>query len=152
VKPPEKLVDTCVIIYSYFDNGTDLTTEARNLVHQARAGKVILRVPTVVVQETIHVMRCHPFRLTKQEIKEALIDWLSIKGIEAEERDVVFEALRNFEKKGIDFVDAYLAARSKQPPTTVVASDNTRDFVKLGASSQTPKSIVLDLNTTGKHK
>ena len=86
MKPAEKLVDTCVILYSYFDNGTELTAQARNLVRQARAGKVILRVPTVVVQETIHVMQCHPFRLTKPEIKNALIDWLSIKGIEAEER------------------------------------------------------------------
>lgn len=128
-------VDTNIIIY-FLRNNKEFTPHISQLVKDAEDGKVILKVSPLVIAECVFVLMGKRFSAKKPAIKAALTSFINLKGVQTEEKAVIEEALDNFTMKGIDFVDAYLAAHAKSVQPAHIITENVKDFIKLGVVAE----------------
>ncbi|MBP2115195.1 PIN domain-containing protein [Paenibacillus silagei] len=140
-KKTEIWIDTNIIIYALRTN-KDFSPQARQLITAAAEGEYMLKVSPIIVSECVFVLMGKQFNVKKAQVKEALTSFINLKGIECEEKAVIEEALDQFSKKGIDFVDAYLAAHAKAITPAHVITLNVKDFLKLGVTVQTPIELM----------
>ncbi|WP_163969761.1 type II toxin-antitoxin system VapC family toxin [Oceanobacillus halotolerans] len=68
------------------------------------------------------------FRAKKETIKKALISFINIPGVVAEEKNVIEETLYNYSSKGIDFTDAYIAAHARSIKPPHIITENIKDL------------------------
>jgi len=141
-KKMEIWIDTNIIIYVLRTN-KDYSTQARQLVQQAKAGTFTLKVSPLVIAECVFVLTGQQFGLSKEEITTIMKSFINLRGIECEEKGVIEEALGQFTKKGIDFVDAYLAVHAKAIAPNHVITVNVKDFIKIGiGTAETPQQFM----------
>ncbi|MFB5760054.1 PIN domain-containing protein [Paenibacillus medicaginis] len=140
-KKTEIWIDTNIIIYALRTN-KEHSPQARQLVQAAPQGEFTLKVSPLIISECVFVLMGKQFREKKEVIKQALISFINLKGIDCEEKAVVEEALEQYSKKGIDFTDAYLAAHAKAVSPAHVITINVKDFLKLGVNVQTPAELM----------
>lgn len=135
-------IDTNIIIYVLRTN-KEYSAQARQLVQEAKVGNFTLKVSPLVIAECVFVLSGQQFKLNKEEVKTILISFINLKGVDCEEKAVVEEALTQFTKKGIDFVDAYLAAHARAVTPNHVISINVKDFIKIGIGTvETPNQLL----------
>lgn len=134
-------IDTNIIVY-YVRNNKEFSPQVKQLVDEAKNGKLILKVSPLVISECVFVFMGPQFRLSKEQIKIALISFINLPGIDAEEKAVIEETMINFVRKGIDFVDAYLAAHAKAVSPPHVVTVNVGDFLKLGVKAEIPADFL----------
>lgn len=139
-KKTEIWIDTNIIVYALRTN-KEFSPQARQLIKEATLGKFTLKVPALVISEAVFVMMGKQFRTKKEDIRDALISFINLKGIDCEEKSVIEEALNNFTRKGIDFVDAYLAAHAKAVTPAHITTYNVKDFLNLGVAVDRPEEL-----------
>lgn len=116
-------IDTNIIIY-YLRRNKDFTPKVIALADDARNGTIELKVSPLIISECVFVLMGKQFRAKKEMIKLALISFINIPGVVAEEQYVIEEALHHFSRKGIDFTDAYLAAHARSiKPAHIMTKD-----------------------------
>lgn len=130
-------IDTNIIIYVLRTN-KDYSAQSRQLVTEAAQGNLVLKVSPLVISECVIVLMGQQFRETRDTIKSLLISFINLKGVECEEKAVVEEALIQFAKQRIDFVDAYLAAHAKAVTPAHIVTMNVKDFLQLAVTVETP--------------
>lgn len=132
----KQLVDANLLI-SYLA-GDSNAEYAERVMDDVDAGNTILVIPVGIIQECCYVFeKTTRFAYTKEQIANALIPLLLTPGIEVDERDIVISALRKFHEKNVDFMDAYLAARSSATGVPVVSFD--KDFNNLDCQVYNPQ-------------
>ncbi|MGB8957120.1 MAG: PIN domain-containing protein [Tumebacillaceae bacterium] len=136
----ETWLDTNIIIYFLREN-KEFSPAARQLVADAMEGKITLKVLPLVIAECVFVLMGPQFGRKKQEIALALTSFINLKGIEAEEKSVIEEALSNYSKKGIDFTDAFIAAHARAVTPAHVVTVNLKDFLHLGVRAERPEEV-----------
>lgn len=107
-------------------------------MQEAATGKYILKISPLIISECVFVLMGSQFRRTKQEITLVLTSFINLKGVECEEKSVVEESLTQYSRKGIDFIDAYLAAHAKQVTPPHVISIN----INMGVKVETPEQLL----------
>jgi predicted nucleic-acid-binding protein len=137
-------IDTNIIIY-FLRHNDQFSPSVKQIIIDAGAGKHTLKVSPLVIFECTFVLMGKQFGIPKAKIAEVLKAFVNLKGIETEEKSVVEEALTSFTKKGIDLVDAYLAAHAKAVSPPHVITVNVKDFVKLGVQVSKPEEIIFSL-------
>lgn len=142
----EYWLDTNEIIY-FLRTNKYFSPRIRKLVMLAGQGRLALKLSPLVIFECTFVLMGPQFRLKKTDIAIALLSFINLKGIEAEEKLVLEETLHHFTKTGIDFVDAYLAAHAKAVSPPNVVSTNKKDFKQLGVSVETPDEVLQLLDS-----
>ncbi|MFD1885785.1 PIN domain-containing protein [Paenibacillus wenxiniae] len=143
-KKIEIWIDTNVIIYVLRTN-KDFSPSARALVQKAGEGMFTLKISPLIISECVFVLMGKQFSVKKEEIKNTLISFINLKGIECEEKKVIEAALKNFSQKGIDFTDAYLAAHAKAVTPANIVTVNIRDVKNLDVFAQTPAEILQEI-------
>lgn len=136
-------IDTNIIIY-YLRNNKDFTPKVRALVEEASNGNIELKVSPLVISECVFVLMGKQFNTTKEKVKLALISFINMKGIFCEEKSVIEEALNNFAKKGIDFIDAYIAAHARSIKPAHVYTENIKDFRGLNVLAEVVPDVKQD--------
>ena len=134
----ELWLDTNVVFRFLLGDDDAHSPEAARLFERAAAGEVTLKLSVVVVMECCETLR-HVMKLGKAPIAEALMAVMALRGVRAEERDILERALAVYGRRGrVDFVDAYLAqlALAKGPPHVVTF--NVRDFDAAGLTARRP--------------
>ena len=140
-KKIEVWIDTNVIVYALRTN-SEFSPQVQQLIREAGKGSYVLKVSPVVIGECVFVLMGRQFNRTKNEVQQALTSFINLKGVEAEEKEVIEKALLNFTKKGIDFQDAYIAAHAEAVTPAHVISVNVKDFKRLGILVETPEQII----------
>lgn len=129
-------LDTNVIIYYLHGGNPIFSPKAKALIEEARRGNIELKVCSLVISECVFVLMGKQFRAKKEQIKNALISFINIKGIIADEKSVLEEALTNFAKKGIDFTDAYISAHARVNKPAHIITENIKDFKGLNVLAE----------------
>lgn len=137
----EVWIDTNIIIYALRTH-SEFSAHAQQLIQEAAKGTFVLKVSPIVIAECVYVLTGKYFNRPKREVQQALTSFINLKGVEAEEKEVIEKALMNFTKKGIDFQDAYIAAHAESVTPAHIVSVNVKDFKRLGILVQTPKQII----------
>lgn len=135
-------IDTNIIIYVLRTN-KNYSAQARQMVQQAKAGAFTLKVSPLIIAECVFLLSGRQFGLSREEIKTILRSFINLKGIDCEEKAVIEEALTQFTKNGIDFVDAYLAVHAKAITPAHVITVNVKDFIRIGVgTAETPEQLM----------
>jgi predicted nucleic acid-binding protein len=106
-------VDTNVILRFLVGDPPDMAEEASQLFQAVDEGKLTLIVDNMIIAEVVWVLSSF-YHHSISDIANTLRDFLLQEGIEAEEKDVLLQALTLCETKNIDFTDALVAARMKK--------------------------------------
>ncbi|WP_373895041.1 PIN domain-containing protein [Virgibacillus natechei] len=133
-------IDTNIIIY-YLKTNKNFTPKVKALVQEAQKGNIQLKIPALVISECVFVLMGKQFNTTKKQVKTALLSFINLPGVIAEEESVIEEALKNYEKKGIDFIDAYIAAHARSVKPARIITENIRDFKGLNVLAEVVPEI-----------
>jgi len=90
----------------------ELYKKAEEIFNQILIGELKAFIPTFIVAEVIYVLQ-KLYKVNRQTISQVLIDLLKPKSIKTENKDLLFEALKIYVQKNLDFADCLLCAYSK---------------------------------------
>jgi predicted nucleic acid-binding protein len=128
-------VDANVLVRFLTKEPPELAERSAALMSRAERGEVMLVVPSLVVAEVIWVLKSF-YRYSLDEIAQVLIPLLSANGVEAEDREIMIQAMTLAHKKNVDFIDAVLALKATRHEESVCSFDD--DFKRLPAHRVLP--------------
>jgi predicted nucleic acid-binding protein len=127
----EYLLDANVIIRFLTLDDPKQSKAAKKLILKAQAGGARLHLDASIVAEVVYVLESSRYAKSRQDIRDALVDFLRNPGIETVARDTVADALRRFkEKPALDFADCWLAAQAAARKLEVASFDRDLDQFK----------------------
>lgn len=121
--------DTSVLVRFLTKRPPALAARARSLMARVASGEIRLRVPALVVAEVVWVLSSY-HELDDTAVADTVGELIAADGVEAEEKDVLLDALRAMREANVSFVDAYLAERARLAAEPVATFD--RAFGRLG--------------------
>ena len=129
---PTATADTFFFLRYLTGEPAEQADQAEEFIRRAQGGKLLLRVPALVIAELVWTLESSIYRLSKDDAAEKAIAVLHAPGIQVEDADLLEEAALLHAEKRIDFVDAYLAVYAKRQGITDVCTFDRTDFRKVG--------------------
>jgi uncharacterized protein len=138
VKPPKKgyVLDTNIILRYLLSDDSEQSPRAEVLMERIESGKEGAELPAVVITELVWTLNKF-YRVPRDKIVEKLTRILSFRGVLGSEKRLIIEALTLYSQARADFVDCFLAAKSRREAITVYSFDE-EDFKKLGCQWEKP--------------
>lgn len=121
-------VDTNVFLRFLLNDHKTQSPAANKLFKEAGKGKIALITSSLIVTEMVFTLDSF-YKLSKQEIIEKIHAIMFFEGLEITEKNILIQAIAFYEKKSIDFIDAYSAAFALENKIGVCSFD--RDFDKI---------------------
>lgn len=103
-----RFLDANVVIRYLIGDKPAQATQCERVFERVRRGHETLLAHVLVVAEVIWVLT-GTYRLTKEEVVDALVQLLTMDGLRLDDKEGVLSALGLFRAKPIDFIDAYHA-------------------------------------------
>jgi predicted nucleic acid-binding protein len=130
MKPVIMLADANIFLRFLRNDHTEHSPAAKQVIEQAVAGEIILRVPEIVVADIFYTLTAPVMKIPRAPAARQLSALLQQPGIEVESRSRVFAILGLCETKNIDYADAALivAAQDADQPIPILSYD--QDFRK----------------------
>ena len=116
-------VDANVILRFLTGDPPHITEKAASLFRAVERGELRLIVEPIVLAEVVWVLQSF-YRYRPAQIAPVLREFLLQDGIEAEDKDILLQALSLYESKNVDFTEALVTARMlKQGVTRIFSFD-----------------------------
>ena len=122
------LIDTNIVLRFLLDDVKEQTQKARHYFQEAKANKIALILLPVTIFEIDYAL-VKLYKLPKQAVVASLESILSMDYIEVVDKTPLLNALKIYNRKAIDLVDAYLYSVSEEYGIEVLSFD--RDFQKI---------------------
>jgi predicted nucleic acid-binding protein len=114
-------IDANVILRYLTKDPPEMAEAALKTFTNAENGKVFLLVTNLTVAEVVWVLESF-YGYSKNRIAETLTEFLLCDGLEVESLDFLIEALTLYQKKNLDFADAFLAVTALRKGTPTIYS------------------------------
>lgn len=128
-------LDANVILRFLLNDHPDHSLRAKTLIEKAERGETTLRITQHIISEVVYVLESQGYE--RKEVSDALMQFISISGIEMENADEVMTALIWYRDKNVDFSDALLYAVSSSRGERVWTF-NKHHFCRLGSGWDEP--------------
>lgn len=122
-------IDTNVFLRFLLADHKTQSSVARALFIKAKEGKVRLVTHSLVIAEIVFTLDSF-YELPKQQIIEKINILLLFEGLEIMEKDILLQSISFYEKKNIDFIDAFIAAYGYKDNINVCSFDKDFDKIK----------------------
>lgn len=138
-----RIVDTNIIIRFITNDPSNMAEQLNPYLQQVADGTLIWVIDTMVVAESVWVLQtlkdAQGNKLyTKQQISQTLKKLIMTPGVETAERNLLIDTLNDYANCNVDFVDAYLAAKSRASGEDILTW-NVNDFHRLGVTYDEPQ-------------
>lgn len=133
---PTRLLDTNVILRFLIGDDPPQAARASALMGRVERNELIVEIPDPVLTETVWTLESF-YKVPRDETAQKLAALLCLPGVRLDCRDVFLQALQTYAGSSADFVDCFLAARSREQNTPVSTFDET-DFKKLEVPWEKP--------------
>lgn len=127
-------VDTNAVLRYLVNDIPDQAEKISGYLDRAEKGRLSLEIHPVVVVEAMFQL-LHWYSLPKDRACDLLMAFITPEYIHIPDKDAVFEAIRLFKDKDIDFVDLFIWARAKRLGVRVLSFD--KHFDKLDPKLRT---------------
>lgn len=131
------IADTNILIRLFVE---DDDTQMEQLVRIIEQGKITFYVLSIILIEAYWVLR-RVYGVEKEAILQVFEDFIESSGVELEEETIIQRTLSTFHKVNVDFVDVYLAEKSKGLELPIITW-NHKDFKKLDCEFYRPQEIM----------
>lgn len=128
---PTAAVDTCFLLRYLTGEPADQADQAEELIRRASAGKLLLRVPALVIAELVWTLESSIYELSREDAAEKAIAILRAPGIQVDDADLLEEAALLHAERNVDFLDAFIAAYAKRAGIRDICTFDRSDFQKL---------------------
>ena len=152
MKPVLMLADANVFLRFLRNDHPKHSPAAKEVIEQAAAGEVILRVPEIVVADIFYTLTAPMMKIPRATAARQLAALLQQPGIDVENRKQVLDTLGHCEAKNIDYGDAALivfgpkhgaaASHSFLRPGFRQGAGNQRVFA-LGLAAKRPQTFEI---------
>lgn len=132
------IADTNILV-RLFVNDDD--AQISQLVEFIERGDASFYILSIVLIETYWVLN-KVYRLEKQRILQVFNDLVESEGVELEEDNLLQRVLIHFREVNVDFVDVYLAEKSRSLELPVLTW-NAKDFKKLNCEFYRPQDFLM---------
>ena len=130
------LLDTNVILRYLTNDVPSQAEKVKNYLIKAKNGQISIEATKIVVIEVLFQLK-NWYGLNKSEAADKVLTFFSPEWMELEDKSLIFEALRIYKSKNIDFVDIILYLEAGKLGKSILTFD--RDFEKLDSKvSKTP--------------
>jgi len=136
---PAFIVDTNILIRIFTQ---DDDTQIEELTCMIEQGKTKLFVFSMVLIEAYWVLN-KSYKFGKESIVHAFQELIESDGVELEEETIMQRTLNTFQTVNVDFVDVYLAEKSKGLELPILTW-NHKDFKKLNCEYYRPQDIISE--------
>ncbi|AGA70507.1 putative nucleic-acid-binding protein, contains PIN domain [Desulfitobacterium dichloroeliminans LMG P-21439] len=131
------IVDTNILIRLFTK---DDDPQIEQLVRLMEQGDIVFHVLSIVLIEAYWVLH-KVYNFNKETILRVFEDFIEADGIELDEEGLVQRILARFRGVNVDFVDIYLAEKSRSSRLPVLTW-NAKDFRKLECEFYRPQDLV----------
>jgi len=131
------IVDTNILIRLFTK---DDDTQIEQLVQLMEQGNIAFRVLSIVLIEAYWVLH-KVYNFDKETILRVFEDFIDTDGVELDEDGLVQRVLARFRMVNVDFVDVYLAEKSRSLELSVLTW-NAKDFRKLECEFYRPQDLI----------
>ena len=138
MKPPAKgyVLDTNVILRYLLSDDPEQSPRSEALMEKLESGQEGAELPPVVITELVWTL-IKFYKVPRSEVSEKLTRILGFRGVISSEKKLITEALALYSQSRADFVDCFLAAKSRREGIAVYSFDED-DFKKLGGQWEKP--------------
>lgn len=123
------IVDTNVLVRFFTKQPIEQAEKARSLIAAADSGQIKLIILPIIVAETIFTLQSF-YKMDIKDIGASLKAFLQSYGIEVVEKDILLDALNDYENGKLGFVDAYIAASAAANQISIASFDQDFDKIK----------------------
>ncbi len=127
---PIAVVDTCFLLRFLTGDPPEQAERAEQAILEAIDGRIVLRVPALVVAELIWTLESSIYNLSRAAAAEKAVAILHSPGMEVDDAALLEGAARLHAEKCIDFTDAFIVTYAKVHDITDVCTFDRRDFRK----------------------
>ncbi|MDQ7082681.1 MAG: PIN domain-containing protein [Aquificota bacterium] len=107
------MIDANVILRYLLRDDEKLYKKAESLFDEVFSGRRRALIIQPVIAEVVYVLQ-KLYKVRREEIAQVLAEFLKMKGVKVQDRDIVLESLEIFRDKNLDFVDCLLCAYSRE--------------------------------------
>ena len=107
------MIDANVILRYLLRDNQQLYKKAESLFNEVFSGRQRALIIQPVIAEVVYVLQ-KLYKVSREEIAEVLIEFLKMKGVKVQDKDIMLESLEIFRDKNLDFVDCLLCVYSKE--------------------------------------
>ncbi len=101
------VIDTNLLVRFLTEDDPEKARAVETLLGRAGRGEIRILIPSVVIAELVWVLKSY-YEMETDEISELVGAVMNTPGLDTQDKSILREALKTFERKGIDFVDAWI--------------------------------------------
>ena len=101
------VIDTNLLVRFLTEDDPTKAAAVEILLGKAAKGEIKILIPSVVIAELVWVLKSF-YEMEAGEISELVGAVLNTPGLDTQDKSILREALKTYERKGIDFVDAWI--------------------------------------------
>lgn len=121
------VIDTNLLVRYLTEDDPEKAKAVERLLKRAGRGEIRILLPSVVIAELVWVLESY-YEMEAGEIAELVGATLNTPGVEAQDKRILHEALKTYDKKRIDFVDAWILEFARERKIKTVYTFDKRHF------------------------
>ena len=121
------VIDTNLLVRYLTEDDPEKAKSVERLLKRAGQGEIRILLPSVVIAELVWVLEGY-YEMEAGEIAELVGAILNTPGVEAQDKHILREALKTYDKKRIDFVDAWILEFARDRKIKTVYTFDKRHF------------------------
>ncbi len=123
------ILDTNVLVRFLVQDDPKQSAGAAKLIGQAQTGDTELVLDRMVVTELVYVLMGY-YKRTRVDVANTILAIVQSPFVQADDESLLIDALLRFRDHGVDFVDAWLAAKAAAVGLLVASFDRDLDKFK----------------------
>lgn len=121
------VIDTNLLVRYLTEDDPDKAKSLETLLIKAGKGEIKIVIPSVIIAELIWVLESF-YKMEASEISQLVGSILNTPGIDTQDRNILREALKIYENKGRDFVDAWIVEFARERNIKTIYTFDKRHF------------------------
>ena len=121
------VIDTNLLVRYLTEDAPEKAKSVERLLKKAGKGEIRIILPSVVMAELVWVLESY-YEMEAGEISELVGAILNTPGVEAQDKNILREALKTYEKKRIEFIDAWILEFARERKIKMVYTFDKRHF------------------------
>lgn len=123
------LLDTNVLLRHLLQDSAGQAARATGLLERIEAGEFTAKMTAIAIAEMVWVFSGVHYGFSRDEIRQAIGELLSIPGLQVADAEAIRVALDTYAAHSVDFIDAYQAALAGSLGMTIVSFDQDFDRI-----------------------
>jgi predicted nucleic-acid-binding protein len=131
------VIDTNLLIRFLTEDDPEKAKAVEILLGKAGKGEIRILIPSVVIAELVWVLKSF-YDMQTGEISELVGAVLNTPGLDTQDKSILREALKTFERKGIDFVDAWILEFARDRNIKTIYTFDRKHFKDIDIKMASP--------------